>query len=189
MSLFKFKSNRIVNGHLHAWCLYTPTNWKHFVYLLMSIVVGKIMSAQSVTSHLPLELQHTDYPHIERGKRLIRTGQFLAALTQTKLYWENAPLFNYGTWDLKHGQTDWGLVPDDIPLCFDTGHAMLGTASADEARKVILIIFKSRQSQIKHLHIHENDLIHDIHARPDKIITKELLAEITKDRTYILEII
>ena len=181
------KKNQIDNGHFHAWCLYESTSWRHFIYLFASIVVGKIKKFKSVTTHLPLELQHRIYSHIARGKRLIKFGEFLATLIGVNLYWENAPLLNFGTWDLKHGQTEWELVPYNIPLCFDTGHAILGAKSAEEARKTILTIFKDRAKQIKHLHIHENDLVHDIHTPPNTIITKELFEEITKNRTYIFE--
>ncbi|MBI4992064.1 MAG: hypothetical protein HZB99_02495 [Candidatus Harrisonbacteria bacterium] len=181
------KDNHIDSGHFHAWCRYDPTSWKHYAYLFASIMVCKIRRFKSVTTHLPLELQHHIYPRRKKGERLIKFGEFLAALIQVNLYWENAPLFNFGTWDLKHGQIEWELVPKNIPLCFDTGHAMLGAKSSEKARESILTIFKKRAGQIKHLHVHENDLIHDTHTTPNKIITKELLLEITKGKTYIFE--
>ena len=99
------------------------------------------MNFKSVTTHLPLELQHRVYLDIERANKLIKFGQFWAALFKVKLYWENAPLLNYGTWELKHGQTDWELVPYDISLCLDTGHAMLGAVSMEEARGRIIDVF------------------------------------------------
>lgn len=182
-----FTDNQVTDGHLHAWCLYERISWRHFLYLFASIVVGMLWRHKSVTTHLPLELQHRMYPDIIRAKRLIRWGMFLARLMRVKLYWENAPLLNYGTWDLKHGQMDWSLVPDTIPLCLDSGHVMLGTKSAEEAREAIQSIFEKRKEQIRHLHIHENDLVHDKHEMPREILTKELLAQITEGRTYIYE--
>ena len=155
--------------------------------LLLSIIKSRLTSAKSVTTHLPLEFQHRVYKNIGHAWRLIVFGRFLAALFQIKLYWENAPLLNIGAWDLKHGQTEWELVPDDIPLCFDTGHAMLGSRTIEEAREIIRSTFQKRKGQIKHLHIHENNLTRDTHDAPRKIITKELLEEITRGKTYIFE--
>lgn len=187
MSLFKNKF-KFTDGHMHAWCMYAPVSWKHYAVLAISIIFGNVAGVKSITTHLPLELQHRIYPRIKSGRRLIAFGKILAAIFRTKLYWENAPLFNYGVWNLKCGQTDWEIVPYDIALCLDTGHAMIGAQSSDEARNIIRSIFQKRQAQIKHFHIHENDLVHDIHLAPNKIITKELIAEITRDRTYIFEI-
>ena len=118
---------------------------------------------------------------------MVKFGNFLAALVRVKLYWENAPLLNYEAWDLKHGPTEWNLVPLKIPLCLDTGHLILSSESIREAQEKILAISKERQEQIKHLHIHENDLIHDSHLAPNNILTKELIQEITQKRTYIFE--
>ena len=181
------KDNQIQDGHLHAWCLYKQTSLMHFVYLFASVLVGKITGSKSVTTHLPLEMQHHIYPRKETGLKLIKFGNFLAALIRVKLYWENAPLLNYGVWDLKHGPTEWDLVPLIIPLCLDTGHLILGSESVREAQDKITALSQDRRDQIKHLHIHENDLIHDSHLSPNNILTKELIGEITKDRTYIFE--
>lgn len=182
-----FKPNQLDNGHLHAWCLYKQTSLKHFAYLAFSVLVGKIVKSKSITTHLPLELQHTECPRIKAGLRLVKFGNFLAALIRVNLYWENAPLLNYSAWDLKHGPTDWNLVPRKIPLCLDTGHLMLGSGSIKEAQEKILTISKDRQDQIKHLHIHENDLIHDTHLSPNTVLTEEIIQEITRNRTYIFE--
>src|SRR3989344_5305871 len=174
------KDNQIEDGHLHAWCLYKPISWIHFAYLFFSILISKITTSKSVTTHLPLELQHHVYPKVKTATKLVKFGNFLAALVRVKLYWENAPLLNYEAWDLKHGPTEWNLVPLKIPLCLDTGHLILGSESIREAQEKILAISKERQEQIKHLHIHENDLIHDSHLAPNNILTKELIQEITQ---------
>ena len=184
MQLIKTKTEE---GHLHAWCLYERTSWKHFLVLLLSTIKSRLTSAKSVTTHLPLEFQHRVYKNIGHAWRLIVFGRFLAALFQIKLYWENAPLLRYGTWDLKHGPVDWSLVPANISLCFDTGHEMLGASNAAEAQERILNAFRLRQSQIKHIHLHENDLVHDLHNPPEKILTPQIITELTKDRTYIFE--
>ena len=178
---------KIQNGHMHAWCVYKPTSWRHYISLFVSVVVGKLLKVQSVTTHIPLELQHLIYQPKTKGEKLIKFGMSVAALFRTKLYWENAPLLNYGTWDLKHGQTEWDLVSKGIPLCLDTGHLILGAASLEEAQKRIRDIIAERGEQIKHLHIHENDLLHDNHRPPEKIVTPEILSLIISGRTYIFE--
>ncbi|MBI4158238.1 MAG: hypothetical protein HY505_01260 [Candidatus Yanofskybacteria bacterium] len=183
----RFIKKGVTDGHLHAWCLYEPTSWKHFIYIFLSVLVCRAGYYKSLTTHLPLELQHKFYSNVNRGRKLIKFGQFLAALFRTKLYWENAPLLNYEIWNLKHGQTEWELVPHEIFLCFDTGHAMLGAVSDKNAQEDILSIFRKRRFQIKHLHIHENDLIHDNHDPVGRVITKDIFKEITNGRTYIFE--
>jgi sugar phosphate isomerase/epimerase len=182
-----FNDNQINDGHLHAWCLYESISWRHFLYLGISIVAGKFVSSKSLTTHLPLELQHSIYTNKKLANKLLEFGTRLASVFKVRLYWENSPLLNYGSWDLKHGQTEWELIPRDVPLCLDTGHLILGVSSTEEAQKKILEIFEKYINQIGHLHIHENDLVHDSHNSPDKIITKKLLEEITKDKTYIFE--
>ncbi|MBI2064872.1 MAG: hypothetical protein HYT62_02320 [Candidatus Yanofskybacteria bacterium] len=180
--------NQVDGGHLHAWCLYETVSWKHFAYLFWSILACRLFCYKSLTTHLPLELQHNIYAeNMKTGTKLINFGQITAAFFRVKLYWENAPLLNYGPFNLKHGQIDWRLVPQNIPLCFDVGHEMLGARSIEEAQKRIIAIFNERSSQIKHLHIHENDLIHDLHSRPDTVITKEMIRYLTQNRTYIFE--
>src|SRR3989338_4322420 len=99
MRLFKKEQQISVNkNHMHAWCLYEQTSWRHFLFLLMSVIACKIRLCESLTTHLPLELQHHIYPAVENGKRLTKWGKFLAALTRVNFYWENAPLLNIGSW-------------------------------------------------------------------------------------------
>lgn len=176
------------SGHMHAWSLYEPISWRHYYCLLVSIALCRIKMAKSVTAHLPLELQHKKYLSTISGMRFVKFGEFMAALFKVPLYWENAPLLNYGIWDLKDGQTEWELVPRNIKLCFDTGHAMLGQKSPEQARENILAIIKDRGEQIRHLHIHENDLVHDSHLQPGKVLIPELIEKLTKNRSYIFEL-
>ena len=153
--------------------------------MFLSVLACRISCCKSLTTHLPLELQHRVYSRLGVAKKLVESGQFLAALFRINLYWENAPLLNYGTWDLKHGQTEWNLVPYNVPLCFDTGHAILGVLSDKQAQEEILAIFRERRSQIKHLHLHENDFIHDTHDPIGKVITEDIFREIIDGKTYI----
>jgi sugar phosphate isomerase/epimerase len=149
---------------------------------------GKVISSKSVTVHLPLEIQHPKhFVKIKWAKRLIDFGEFWKRALKIPLYWENAPLLNEGTWDLVFGQTKWHLVPGDIDLCLDMGHLMLGAKSVKEARGAILKLLKKKGKQVKHLHLHENNFIHDTHNKPGKVLTNSFLKRIKKGRTFIYE--
>ena len=175
-------------GHYHAETLFEAIGWRHFVYLWWSLLVARLLSAKSLTAHLPLEIQHPKiFRNIVWVNKLIRLGEFWKEIFRVKLFWENAPLLVYGTWILKFGQTDWHLVPGNIDLCLDTGHLMQGSQSVSEARKRITKILGKHGAKIKHLHLHENDLVHDNHWRPKKILTKRLLDRLKSGRTFIYE--
>ena len=179
---------KMQNGHLHAVGLYKPISKKHFLSLCISLFYGKIVGAKSVTVHLPLEILHPKfYKNLTLAKKFINFGEFLTHHLKINLFWENAPLLNYETWTLKHGQNSWKLIPKNIYLCLDTGHLILGARNTREARKRIVKIFNERKNQIRHLHIHENDLKSDSHEKPGKVVTKLLLKKLTKSRSFIYE--
>jgi|SRR3989344_3804737 len=179
---------RIQDHHAHADCRYCRIDWRDYVLLFKNILQAKIQNVRSLNVHLPFEVQHpTQYEDVQRGLRYIHFGETLKKLFDIKLYWENAPAQNYGTWDLKNGQTQWQYIPQTIHLCLDTGHVMLGAKSIQEARKRISTILKERGKQIRHLHIHENDLQHDTHNPIGKVITKKLFEDLINNRTYIFE--
>ncbi|NMB84351.1 hypothetical protein GYA28_03635 [Candidatus Roizmanbacteria bacterium] len=187
---------RVQNNHGHAVPLFTPTSWRHYSYLFISIFLAKVRRYTTLTQHLPLEIQHPkQFPKsYDKGYRLIKFGEFLSRLFKVNLCWENAPLLNYGTWDLKYGQIDWDKIPGNINLCIDTGHLMLGSKDKQEARRrVTNIVLKRFPERVKHLHIHENDLKVDRHWQPNKrklherILNKSLIEKIIKGRTYIYE--
>lgn len=179
---------RVTDGHSHAVPTYAETQLQNYVLLMQNLAEMKSHPYKSLNVHLPLEVQHpTVYPDVGKGLRFVRFGEVLKKLLQIKLFWENAPELNYGSWDLKHGQTDWSLVPTNIDLCLDTGHLMLGAGSDEAARERIQTVFLGRSDQIKHLHIHENDLVHDNHDLIGRVITPALFTLLTANRTYIFE--
>lgn len=175
-------------GHYHSLTLFTKVSWLHFWYLWLSLVLVKLKKGKSLTAHLPLEIQH---PHIFKqfwfAIMLIRWGEVWKKALKVKLYWENSPLLNVGTWNLKFGQTDWNMIPQNIDLCLDTGHLMLGSREVAEARRRINKVLKEMGTKICHLHLHENNLANDQHLPPGKVLDKELLARLTQGRTYIYE--
>lgn len=187
---------RIEKNHAHALMIYEPTDIRHFFVLSYSIFLAKTQRCKSITTHLPFEIQH---PTIFSKKQfyiarlLILWGEFHKRMFKIPLYWENCPIFNIGTWDLKYQQTNWRRVPTNIDLCIDTGHLMMGSKNKKDAVKRIEEVFADRGGQIKHLHIHENDLISDLHQNPGKqkakrrVLSKTLIRKIQRGRTYIFE--
>lgn len=186
---------RIQEGHLHSISYYEPTHILHFIFFLYSFFVAKKYSCKSICQHLPFEIEHPKvYKNIKGGRFFISFGEFLKRIFNMKLYWENSPVLVIGTWKLKHGQTNWDMIPNEIELCLDTGHLMLGSSSVEKARQRIQDISQKFGNRIKHLHIHENDLCIDKHWKPlskkaeKKVFTKLFLTRLLKNRTHIFEI-
>ena len=178
----------VVGGHAHGNYGYRELKPKDWLNLLKNTVETKLKHYRSLNLHFPFELQHPGfYPRLNMGLNYVRIGEVLKKLLGIKLYWENAPAQTNKTWILKHGQTDWVRVPDNIELTLDTGHLILGARNIAVARARIETILRDRGKQIKHLHLHENDLVHDTHEPVGKMIDKKLLAKLIKNRTYIFE--
>ena len=180
----------VVNGHAHAHYGYGAVTAKYFFNLLKDVIETKRRGYLSLNAHLPFEVQHPKYyARLKIGLKYIRFGEILKKLFQVKLCWENAPAQKETNrlWSLKHSQTDWDKIPKNIDLTLDTGHLMLGVKTIHEARVRIEKILNQRGQQIKHLHLHENDLVHDTHESVGKVIDKKLLVKLTKNRTYIFE--
>ncbi len=179
---------RTQDNHAHADCRHKKIGWLDYVILFYNVLIVRLHPYLSLNVHLPFEVAHPAiYPNLENGIRFIRFGERLKRMFHIKLYWENAPAQNYGVWDLKYGQMDWTQVPDTIDLCLDTGHVMLGAKSVPEARTRLLKLLQDRGKQVKHLHIHENDLLHDVHNPIGKVTTNDLLKTLTENRSYIFE--
>ncbi len=179
---------KIDKGHLHALSLYSDISYLHYFYIFVSLFYAKVRNCKTVTTHLPLELQHPKYfKNYNLAKNLILFAEFWKKVIGIKLYWENAPLLTYGSWKLKYGQTEWNLIPTDLELCLDSGHLILGSKNTKEARNRIMNILKKKGDQIKHLHISENNFISDEHKKPGKVLYEPLLKLMKKGRTFIYE--
>lgn len=185
------------NGHYHARTRYKETGVEDYRYLMGNFRIAKKLNAKSLNVHLPFEIQHPQvYPNLQNGKDFILFGEDLKQLYGIPLYWENAPEQVYMDWTLKHGQTEWESVPDNIELTLDTGHLIMGSVDVKEAQRRIEHVLFTRGLQIKHLHLHENDLIHDDHIQVGtgseftggKVITETIFMTLTQGgRTYIFE--
>ncbi len=183
---------RIENNHAHADTRYKLLGLIDFVRLWKNTVEAKQRGFLSLTVHLPFEIQHYQrYGRIWVGYLFVYWGELLKKVLGVKLYWENAPEENYGVWNLKSGQTLWEKVPKNIDLCFDTGHFLIGKASIEAARAEILDFLDIRSSQVKHLHLHVNDLKTDQHKNDEedirKILSDEVVNKLMKSRSYIFE--
>ncbi len=187
---------RIQDKHLHAVSIYRPLAPAHFWWILYSIVFAKRNYCLSVTHHLPFEIEHPrEFGLIGKSCAFgfILYGEFLKKIFRVNLFWENSPVLNVGSWDLRYGQTDWSNVPIFIDLCVDTGHLMLGSKDKYEARKRIQLFFNKRGGQIKHIHLHENDFKSDLHLKPfrrpisKRVINKKLFELLVANRSYIFE--
>lgn len=185
--------------HFHADSFYQATGSREFYQLAKNIfefrfTPGKLLGKPkeerlSLNVHLPFELQHPKiYVNHGIGLSFIHFGETLRRMVGIQLFWENSPELNVGTWDLKFDQTEWELIPrEGMDLCLDTGHLMLGSSSPDEAQRRIQDVLADRGPQIKHLHIHENDLVSDQHLPIGTIITSDLFQEMVQNRSYIFE--
>ena len=179
---------RSQEGHAHAKPRYLETGIEDYLNLVRDFITVQKSGLLTLNTHLPFEIQHPQvYPDLKKGLHFVRYGEGLKQIFGVPLYWENSPEQVYKEWHLKHGQTDWTNIPKDIELTLDTGHAMLGAKNEEDARNRIRALVEQWGGQIKHLHIHENDLIHDEHLPIGRVITPDLLEELIRDRTYIFE--
>lgn len=190
---------KVVDNHAHAEIYYHDVTYLnmvvHIYYLFTSMLVFKFKRYSSLTTHLPYNLTEGSNYHIARN--FVLFGELLSKLLGIKIYWEYAPALNYGTWTLKNINLDWQnifkKIPENILLCLDTGHVMLGSATKEDARSVIRLWISKFGRRIRHLHVHENDFISDKHWFPEKvsqtnrILTEEFIKEITEDRSFIYE--
>lgn len=179
---------RVEKGHAHAYTSYLLLKWTDYASLIVSVMEVKINNYKSLTVHLPFEIQHKEVKNLKKAHAFINFGEILKRLFNIKLYWENAPWLNYGSWDLKYKNTLWKDIPKNIDLCLDTGHLMLGERNKKVFYGKLKRIIHLYSAQIKHLHLHENDLKSDKHEEvPGKIIRKRIFKNLTKNRTYIIE--
>lgn len=183
---------RVEFGHAHAKTRYLPISPLDYFYLLVDVASVKWCRYKSLNVHLPFEVQH---PHIYRSTLFSRYFIFFGELLKKKfkinLFWENAPEENYGVWTLKYGQTNWTNVPSDIDLCLDIGHFSLGYPSYRKARQEMDLFLSERGLQIKHLHLHTNNLLEDQHitdvTKVEKDFSKTFISKLKKNRSYIYE--
>ncbi len=179
---------RIEKNHAHAYTRYRLLSWKDYFLLLRSVIECKIGRYKSLTVHLPYEIQHNQVKNIVKARKYIFFGEFLKKIFRINFYWENAPWLNNGSWTLKFGNTNWSKIPNNIDICLDTGHLMLGCKTSKHFKDLLNKVLSIRGKQVKHLHLHENNFVSDQHILvPGRVITKSLFKYLIKGKSYIVE--
>jgi len=183
---------RVQDNHAHGNSGYKAIGLRDFFFLFLNALETRYKNYNSLTVHLPYEIQHPlIYKNSRKGYLFVKWGELIKQLLKINLYWENAPLEVLGKWNLKWGQMDWKCVPKNIDLCLDVGHLILESKNLTEARKRVLGILKSRNSQIKHLHIHVNNLKDDQHlvsrGKILEVLPDGLFNQLIEGRSYIFE--
>lgn len=178
----------VENKHAHAYSRGKLLGLQDYGLLFRSSLECKFRKYKSLTVHLPYEIQHPEVSDSVKGLSYINYGQFLKMIFSINLYWENAPWIVHGSWKLKYGNTDWTHIPDNIDLCLDTGHLMLGLKNKDEFLTTLAWILSTRGHQIKFLHLNENNFKSDDHdSVPGKVISKQLMESLIVGRDFIIE--
>jgi len=178
------------DNHYHARSRYKETEPIDYLNLIQDIAEVQEKKGASLNVHLPLEIQHPDvYSDLDQGVNFILFAEVAKKAFNVLLYWENSPeqVYDGEDWVLKHGQTNWENIPDTIDLTLDTGHLMLGARDIAEARDRLENVLFIYGEQIKHVHVHENDLVHDDHLATGTVIDEALLEKLKQGRTYIFE--
>lgn len=120
--------------------------------------------------------------------KFVRYVSFLSKIFHVRVFWENTNILNTTDWSYIENPS---YIPNDTPLCFDLGHFILGEPSKEAALKKIDSFFSTHGSQIKHLHLHINDLKRDLHNEDQRQVVAFLGTErfnkLTQRQTYIFE--
>lgn len=171
------------SNFLHAKYNYNCLNLYSYIRALLDLIIGKIKRVKNITFHLPIEICLPSKINLSRAKLYLNFVEMMSRMVRINVVWENIAFLSTKDWSIVE-QSTWDYVPKNINLCLDTGHLILNEKNP---RKRILEISKKYDKQIKHLHIHENDLLHDLHLPPKRIIDKKTFKIITKGRTWIIE--
>ncbi len=176
---------RVQENHAHADTRYKALSITDFYLLFNNCLETYFKKYKTLNVHLPYELQHPHaFPRKRIGSLYVRFGELLKRIFRITLVWENAPVLIVGVWSLAYGQTNLDTIPRNIDLCLDTGHLMLDSSNP---RKTIETFLNQFGKQVKHIHLHENNLIADQHIPPSKYLTPNFVRTITKNRTWIIE--
>ena len=175
---------KIQDGYMHAHYRYSPITLYSYLIAIIDIIIAQLLRPKNITFHFPIEIAFpSQWKKYKRGIRFINIIEQVAGFFHVSILWENISWLHTHDWSLKE-QMQWKKVPPKIKICFDTGHAMLGTKNP---RAKITQILTRYGDRIKHIHLHENDLLHDLHLPPHKHLTKPFVNQIIKNRTWIIE--
>lgn len=176
------------SAHPHATTRYAPLESRDFSNALLDLLRARALGARDLNFHIPHECQYAAFRDEALANAFMefvdRTGELLGITT----LWENAPILDTTDWSIKT-QTD--AVPEQRRLCLDIGHLALGAESQAAALARIDEFYARHAAQIRHLHLHVNDLVHDQHNNNPAAVLEFLGVErfrrLTAGRTFIYE--
>ena len=167
----------------HATYSYERLNFWSFAVAVKEILLARWLGARNLTFHFPVELAFVSCLNETVGGKYVRWVEWWAMKLGVQVVWENIVWLSEKDWSLKEKMM-WDHIPFGVNLCMDTGHLMIG--SVDPVAEIRSFI-KKFGKRIKHLHIHENDLKHDLHLPPGEVLKPMFIEEITRGRTWMYE--
>ncbi|MBN8548497.1 MAG: hypothetical protein J0M12_04200 [Deltaproteobacteria bacterium] len=177
-----------VRPHPHATTGYARLSPTDYFNAVTDLVRARALRAAELNFHLPLETQFIEHQDEASARCFMDFVDAVGKAAGVTPVWENAPLLEDGTWRLIRNTEH---IPHDRLLCLDTGHLILGSRDQTEALARIDTFWDHHGAQVRHLHIHVNDLVHDQHVNdPAKVIEflgLERFVRITANATYIFE--
>ncbi|OGK66572.1 hypothetical protein A2313_01020 [Candidatus Roizmanbacteria bacterium RIFOXYB2_FULL_41_10] len=184
----KFAKDEKGNLHVHASSFFRPLQFRDYWQGFLDIVLAFLFRARTLNFHLPYESQFKSYYHPKAGWQYINFINFWSRIFGMKTVWENTNILNPKDWSLIENPSH---IPKNLSLCFDLGHFILGSKSKTQALAKVDRFFKEHGRDIKHLHLHVNDLKRDKHYRSQRQVKAFLgqnrFQKLTKNRTYIFE--
>ena len=176
------------NLHLHATSFFRKLVWFDYARGLAEILIAGQLKAATLNFHLPYESQFQSYYQPAKAKSYFDFINFWALFFKVKVVWENTNILNPRDWSLVENPK---YHPQNLDLCFDLGHFILGTKTQKQALGKVDSFFRRHGRQIKHLHLHINDLKHDLHwnkpAQVQKFLGIRRFKKLTHNRTFIYE--
>lgn len=173
--------------HFHARTKYGRLEVKDYISALIDMIVCAKNKGYSINFHLPYEIQFESHRH-KSGYMFIVFVMFVGRFLPIKVFWENGNILNTKDWSLVEQCSE---LPHGLPLCLDIGHLMLGSKDRKEARARIESFEQEYGNDLKHLHLHVNNLVQDQHINDEekvrKFLGEPLYNRLVSRRTYIFE--
>jgi hypothetical protein len=174
--------------HPHAATSYDLLTLKDYTHALRDLLATRHMAAPEINFHIPNEILFESQRNIKVGERFMNFVDGAAKLIGVKVVWENAVMIDISDWSLIENHS---LIPENRRLCLDTGHLILGAKDQSEACKRVEDFLTLHGDQIKHLHLHVNDLEHDWHWNQPELVEQylgsSLLQRLISGRSYLFE--
>jgi hypothetical protein len=156
----------------HATTRYAPLILKDWLNAVRDVHTAKNLGAAKINFHLPDEIELDSRRDLLKGERFMDFVDAIGAASDVRVVWENS--YRADTTDFACLENQ-SCIPDNRMLCLDIGHLILLSQDRSEALARIDNFLDRHGPQISHLHLHINDLVHDLHWNDPKIV-KDFLA-------------